>query len=216
MIERFTVKRVNQMREKLAAARATAGQSLQSDGWHKSDLSPEMLLDTFNCLWLKDGYVLRAYIYKAGENGNGIVWAMPSDSSYPEPSECTKLTDQFLEPPKPEHALDDFMEAIDGDRSEWSYMCASILHRELEEFGARWHGCNWSDQKIISMKSSPPSVWSKSPCVIIDDIKLSCYYHTISEQSGLLIQNQYDFEAESYSHVLSMNEIESTGSGFLY
>lgn len=42
------------------------------------------------------------------------------------------------------------MQAIDGDGSSWSYLSASILSREAEEFGAMWHGCVWSDQKILS------------------------------------------------------------------
>ena len=32
------------------------------------------------------------------------------------------------------------MQAIEGDGSPWSYLSASILSREAEEFGAMWHG----------------------------------------------------------------------------
>ena len=55
----------------------------------------------------------------------------------------------ILEPPKPSDALDEFMEAIDGDGKPWSYLCASLLARELAEFGAMWHGCGWSEHAIL-------------------------------------------------------------------
>jgi hypothetical protein len=41
------------------------------------------------------------------------------------------------------------MEAFTGDGSSWSYLAASILARELEEFGAAWHGCSWSTHTIL-------------------------------------------------------------------
>ena len=41
------------------------------------------------------------------------------------------------------------MDAIDGDGSAWSYICASILARVLTEFGAMWHGCDWDTHTIL-------------------------------------------------------------------
>ena len=41
------------------------------------------------------------------------------------------------------------MEAIEGDGSPESYLCASLLARELHEFGAMLHGCNWSTHTIL-------------------------------------------------------------------
>ena len=55
----------------------------------------------------------------------------------------------FLDPPKPPGAVP-LMQAIEGDGSPWSYLSASILRREAAEFGARWHGCVWSGQTILS------------------------------------------------------------------
>ena len=37
------------------------------------------------------------------------------------------------------------MQAIDGDGSLRSYFEASILARELAEFGAIWHGISWGE-----------------------------------------------------------------------
>ena len=55
----------------------------------------------------------------------------------------------FCTPPRPPGAVP-LMQAIEGDGSPWSYLSASILRREAAEFGARWHGCVWSDQTILS------------------------------------------------------------------
>ena len=42
------------------------------------------------------------------------------------------------------------MQAIEGDGSPWSYLSASLLRREAAEFGAFWHGCEWTSQTILS------------------------------------------------------------------
>ena len=53
-------------------------------------------------------------------NGNGFVWAMPVDAEFPDPEKCPRLKNVFLEPPKPPAALDDYMDAIDGDFLKFS------------------------------------------------------------------------------------------------
>jgi hypothetical protein len=50
---------------------------------------------------------------------------------------------------EPAGALDDVMKGIAGDGSPSSYLCASILRRELTEFGARWHGCRWTTHTLV-------------------------------------------------------------------
>lgn len=119
------------------------------EGWSKCKVDPGKLLKNFRTLRIKKGFVLRAYHFRERGNGNAIVWAMPKKSPYPPPESCTKLMDKFLQPPKPEFALADFMEAIDGDMSAWSYLSASIFMREVSEFGALWHGHNWYTHSII-------------------------------------------------------------------
>ena len=121
------------------------------EGWSKSNVDPMKVLAVFKeSLWIKDGLILRAYQFRDGMgNGNGVVWAMPVDADCPEPSECRRQRDRFLQPPKPPAALADMMKAIDGDGSPWSYLCASLLARELAEFGAMWHGCGWSEHAIL-------------------------------------------------------------------
>jgi len=108
------------------------------------------LLACFPALRLKKGFALRAYVYRDGfGNGNGLVWAMPADLPFPEPETCPGAEGTFVSPPRPPGALDDFMEAVEGDGSPWSYLCASVMARELREFGALWHGCYWSTHVVL-------------------------------------------------------------------
>jgi hypothetical protein len=74
---------------------------------------------------------------------------MPADARFPDPDECPKLTDRNWETPKPPMAVDDRMDAIEGDGTPWSYLSASIFAREAAEFGAMWHGCSWSTHTIL-------------------------------------------------------------------
>ncbi len=133
------------------------------DGWAKSPVDPMNVLAVFDSISLKPGFILRAYQFTAGDNGNGIVWAMPSDTPFPEPEDCPRLTDQFLEPPRPPQALDNFMQVVTGDSSAWSYLSASILARELQEFGAMWHGCHWDTHTILGKNP-----WDKPQSHTID------------------------------------------------
>jgi hypothetical protein len=147
MITTFPLNKVQRLRKQ-----ATKAAEATRDGperWSKSVRDPMEVLAVFKPLHIKEGYVLRAYQFREGGNGNGFVWAMPIASVFPEPEVCPRLEGTFLEPPKPPAALDDFMEAIDGDGSPWSYLCASLLCRELHEFGAMWHGCQWSTHTIL-------------------------------------------------------------------
>ena len=150
----FTASSIDQLREKAAKAAMAPG-GLPS-GWIKSPVDPMNLVSVFEPLRIKSGYVLRAYQFVAGNNGNGFVWAMPVDAEFPDPEDCPRVEGVFLEPPKPAAALDNVMDAIEGDGSPWSYMCASILMRELAEFGAMWHGCSWSEHRVLDK-----SPWSR-------------------------------------------------------
>ena len=121
-----------------------------SDGWRKSFDDPERVIRAFSRLRVKEEFKLEAYQFVEGDNGNGIVWAIPADQSLPEPEECKRLKEYFLSPPKPEMALDDFMEAIDGDGSPLSYLQAALAYHELQEFGAMWHGVSWWESEILT------------------------------------------------------------------
>jgi hypothetical protein len=83
---------------------------------------------------------------------------MPVDAKFPEPEDNPTLENHLFNAPKPWEALDDVMEAIEGDGSAWSYLAASVLRRELREFGASWHGIDWGTHCIL--EDDP---WTKPP-----------------------------------------------------
>ncbi len=121
----------------------------EPEGWSKSWHDPIKVVDLFRPLRVKKDYVLRAYLHREEGNGFGVVWALPADAEYPEPKDCPRLGHHFLQVPKPWDAMDDTMEAIEGDDSAWSYLAASLLRRELGEFGALWHGMKWGTHVVL-------------------------------------------------------------------
>ena len=173
-MDAFGIIRVNRLRK--AAERAREGLDSafpldrdsfpRCDGWSVSPIDPTDLLKVFKTLWIKEGFALRGYEFTSGGNGNGVIWAVPSDAPVLTPEECPRLEDVFLDPPKPPGAVE-LMKAIEGDGSPWSYLSASILSREAAEFGAAWHGCSWSEHTILgkppwemaSLDASPAEVW---------------------------------------------------------
>jgi hypothetical protein len=143
----FSLSEIERLREK--ASKLSRPKKNCPEGWSISRVDAMAVLAVFEPLRIKAGYILRAYQYRSGENGNGFVWAIPEGVEFPEPDACPHLEGVFLEPPKPPDALDDLMKAIEGDGSPWSYLCASVFCRELGEFGAMWHGCDWSTHSIL-------------------------------------------------------------------
>ena len=143
----FTAKQFTDIRQKVMET-AMVPENV-AEGWSISKVDPTPLVPLFKTLKLKRGFVLRAYQFADGGNGNGIVWALPQDADFPDPNEALKERFGFPRPPKPNRALDNYMEAIEGDGSAFSYISASILKRELQEFGALWHGCDWSMHTVL-------------------------------------------------------------------
>ena len=141
------VAKINELRQR--AGKAAKVPRDVPEGWSKAEIDPRAVVKAFKALRLKPGYLLRAYQFHQGGNGNGVVWAMPVDADFPDPDKCPWLTGRFLSPPRPPSALDNFMDAIDGDGTPLSYVSASILMRELHEFGAIWHGSSWGTHYIF-------------------------------------------------------------------
>lgn len=141
------IRRVQHLR--LQAREVSAFPDDGSEGWTKSVVDPTVLFEAFTSLRLKKGFALRAYHLRTGGNGYGFVYAMPEATPFPEPQECTSDVNRSLSPPVPPGSLDDVMQAIEGDGSLWSYFSASLFARELAEFGALWHGCDWGAHAIL-------------------------------------------------------------------
>lgn len=149
----FSISRVNRLRR--AAGKATEfpefDASSPPDGraFSATDKA-RALLEVFDTLWLKPGFALWAYAYRDFHGGNGEIRALPTDA-VPGASGESPSPGELMVPPTGAVPL---MQAINGDGSPWSYLSASILSREADEFGAWWHGCDWSVQTIVSR--APP------------------------------------------------------------
>lgn len=146
-VTRYSLELVNDLRKRAEDAAPVPEET--PNGWSISQADPSRIVAVFSALRLKPDYALRAYQFREGGNGNGFVYAMPAEVPLPPPDDCTRDQSHFLEPPRPSNALDDVMEAIDGDGSPLSYLQASLLKRELAEFGAMWHGCEWGTHTIL-------------------------------------------------------------------
>jgi hypothetical protein len=113
-------------------------------GWYVSEHNPEDVVRSYSQLKVKCEFKLQAYQYEDGcGNGKGMVWAIPHDRQL----EMLETIDGDLI--KPEFAEDDFMVAIEGDESPLSYLQAAIVWHDLHEYGAMWHSCCWSEDRVL-------------------------------------------------------------------
>lgn len=129
------------------------------DEWFISTVNPGACLPKLPGLQLKPEYRLVTYLFRSQGNGTGVVWAVPEVYSTTTGLEKALTGKQTIaQVPKPEKALDDFMDAILGDRSPSSFLIASILRRELQEFGALGDRQKWSRHELIDQV--PPGAWN--------------------------------------------------------
>ena len=136
----FDLAGIQALRARAEKARALLGPS--AEGWSKSPVDPADVLKLFKPLRLKSGLALCGDVFNETTIGVGKVWAVPTGA-------VLLGSDHSGLPSKPAGALNSVMEGITGDGSAWSYLCASILSRELAEFGARWHRCDWTTHTLL-------------------------------------------------------------------
>jgi hypothetical protein len=221
------------------AQRAAVLPEAGPDGWSVSPVSPMGLVAVFDTLRLKPGMTLHAYQYRAGDNGNGVVWAMPEHVPLPPPDACPRI-EEFLDAPKPHEALDDVMEAIDGDGSPISYLSASLLARELREFGARWHGVSWGACRMLGRRPATrpgthshqtaaapndedrwtwlqpaPAVWP--PRVIESGAKVTVKLHVLDPVGAETIRQLTDtYRADRYTCTTTEVDLAIGGAGIIW
>ena len=118
--------------------------------WFISAAGPGCVLMKLPRLKLKAGIRLVSYLYRLEKDGLSVTWALPEALST-----TALLRSRFKDvwrgrnPPKPEGRLADLMDAIEGDRSPMSFVVASILRRELKEFGTLGKTRRWSNHRLI-------------------------------------------------------------------
>lgn len=216
------------------------------DGWSKSSIDPMRLLAVFDPLRLKRGIILQAYQYRSSLGGNAYVYAVPEGTPLLEPEECKTSMGRFTDPPILPGALEDFMEAVEGDGSPWSYLSASLLARELMEFGAYWHGCSWSTHTIVDEKATAgqddyffpymqkqapdlpvieqdewkwlsPKPEELDPSVAMSDESATVTFYTISELGIAAVYKHVDsFRAGSYSFSSQKEAMAKGRGGYIF
>jgi len=205
---------------------------------------PMAVLAAFTSLHIKKGFTLRAYPYRVFEGAVGNVWAVPesSDTGMPDLEECEII--DFWELPRPfpiegscmdgltmrgpvkllrpPEALDNIMEAIEGDGTPWSYLSASIFAREIAEFGAAWHGAVWSFHKILEAEpldaidwdwlDPKPSEWK--PSVASEDKLITVRFYTDNRMGTVGIYCYTDiYRRNGYKFGWDVRQIAYGGRG---
>lgn len=118
--------------------------------WFISTVNPAAPLMKLPGLKLKPELRLVSYLYRTEQSGVGLVWAIPEAlSTTAHLEKALAASSSISQFPKPEGALSHFMEAVEGDRSPASYLVASLLRRELQEFGATGDRSNWSYHVLL-------------------------------------------------------------------
>ncbi|HIK16065.1 MAG TPA: hypothetical protein IGS53_12380 [Leptolyngbyaceae cyanobacterium M33_DOE_097] len=119
--------------------------------WFVSTTNPGRALIKLPGLRLKPELRLVAYLYREEKIGVGAIYALPEELS------TTAYLEQALtepatstRPPQPKNALADVMESLEGDRSPISFLIASILRREMQEFGALGKLQDWTHHRLTS------------------------------------------------------------------
>jgi len=136
----FPLKRVKAL---LAKARRAAEPTEVEEGLGLGLLDGLKVLGVFSPLRLRKGWRMITQQYSDGYNSSGFTWAVPVDGPRPDLF-LTKWPDEST---RPEGAVAT-MAVVEGDGTPWSYVCASLLGRELAELGAEWHGCDWSAHEL--------------------------------------------------------------------
>jgi hypothetical protein len=168
--------------------------------WFISATNPGAVLMTLPGIKLKPEFRLVTYLFRLGDDGTGITWALP------EPLGITSHLEQALlkargedTPPRPEGALADFMEAIDGNHSPQSFVIASLLRRELLELGKIGRVADWVHHRLIDAppesttwqwRTEPPKDFS--PKVRVSDGRAAIEFFTCRVTAPIAIFQHVD------------------------
>ncbi len=198
--------------------------------WAIDEVNPNKIVGGFSTLKLKNEYRLIAYLYLSHMGGNGFVYAIPKDDNSLTLTECDIDYDTFLNPPRPNNALSSFMEAIDGDRTPFSYLQAAVLCHTIYEFGASGHGSSWSINTILPIEN-PNEYQIKYEWDMVNDepevVNPHFYYDEnqnpvvvffIIDDVGTIKLNEikHTFSKDNYTMKISSRTIATAGSGIIY
>ena len=132
MHKTFDAKELNKIKSNLANKIWVGSQS--PIGWSFLRKDFTFIFTILPSLKFKEGFTIRAYRYVSDYNRSVKLqfWAVPVNEWLPQPEECMVYESNHISYPKPSCALDNLMDAIDGDGSFDTYLCASLLYRTLD------------------------------------------------------------------------------------
>ncbi len=119
--------------------------------WFISTVDPAAAINKLPGLALKSGVRLVTYLQRQSGGGMGVTWALPELlSTTAELEAALENAGDSTIPPHPKGALGHVMDGLEGDRSAGSFIAASLLLRELKEFGRSGQNCRWSHHRLIA------------------------------------------------------------------
>ncbi len=98
---------------------------------------------------MRPRYVWRAIHYRERDSASALVLGLPEGVDLEEPQDASS------ELIRPDRAVADLGESLEGDGSPLSYLQASLLVREMLSFGAAGHGISdWAETIIVDTAPS--------------------------------------------------------------
>ncbi|HEY9738064.1 MAG TPA: hypothetical protein V6D06_17350 [Trichocoleus sp.] len=136
-----------------------SGPAPNLDGrWYVSTIDPAEALLKLPGLWIRAGIRLVTYLQRRPDGGLGLTWALPELLSTTEQLEAAIAVSNGTQPPHPQGALANVVEALEGDGSLSSFLTASIFLRELKEFGRFGKQARWSHHRFVD-QVPPQANW---------------------------------------------------------
>ena len=122
--------------------------------WFISTVDASTAIKSLPGIALKPNYCLVTYLYRIrrakANHGGSVTWAMTQQSSTTANLEAAlTLAGDHNTPPYPEGALHNYMAAITGNLTPGSFVVASILQRELQEFGRCGQFHRWHNHRLV-------------------------------------------------------------------
>lgn len=176
------------------------------EGWSLSVVEPAKALAALPNLSLEAGWRWITFQYMSSGNGNSITFAVPAELMDQTENWLTLLRNakhhplMYLNNTSPlSESKRHFMDAVIGDCSTDSFAQASLLLREIEAIGARWHGSGWDMCEILYrhwMQTVHPD-WelaegcqlpaNSTPVVFIEQNIAHCRFYEQTDMGGRCI-----------------------------
>lgn len=147
----FSTDDVRELRGLLARARSAAAlPDLHPWGWSVDLVDPERIVEAFGVFRTAAGRRWTTAHHRGEEGTRSWVWAIPEDAPALDVGDWPPPHETEVGPVGPRGATPDPMDAVEGERSEWTLLCASLLARELAEAGGTGGYRKWGKHDLLA------------------------------------------------------------------